>query len=319
MKKFCVKMVLFLLLLGVSVTGLLVLSAREPFRSVVATITKSTQYGQGYNEGPSEIIPYINKVQQQDGYTKLILGDSVSFRLFSELQEDNPEYCIASSNRAITMSGQYILASEFLESHPEATDIYLTVIEDSLATTYETGYGYQYAVIPFVLTDTIDNLDEETMDEMGHVYGHFFMKKKVVQLVSDSPLNRKLYLNILNKVAPSTSGLTFPNVTNVYIVKLHSLCEEKGVTLHLIPLPVMDTQERHDMETVLRKEYEKTPMAEIYPDYFDQFIYYPPEKFSDNVHVAGTREELNDMIREIQQKTNTMEDLVLEEGDENAF
>ncbi len=65
------------------------------------------------------------------------------------------------------MSGQYILVEEFLKHHPQATDVYLSVIEDSLITDYETGYGYQYGVMPFAETDTLKLLDPETREADG--------------------------------------------------------------------------------------------------------------------------------------------------------
>lgn len=56
----------------------------------------------------------------------------------------------------------------------------------------------------------------------------------------------------------------------------------------------------------------KTELADCFPDYFDQITYYPEERFSDNVHPVGTREELNEMIRAMQRKSGCMQDLVLE-------
>ena len=306
------KILLFLLLLcGLCILTLLA-SAKEPMKGLLAELTRSTDYGAGYNQGASEIIPTIEKVQKEDAYTKLLIGDSVCFRLFSELQDLNTQYLIAGTNRGVTMSGQYILVEEFLKHHPQATDVYLSVIEDSLITDYETGYGYQYGVMPFAETDTLKLLDPETRKQMAHVYGGLFSKERIVWLIEDSPLNKKLYYNLLDKLNPTYSKLTFPDVTIRYLVKMKTLCEENGVQFHLLAEPLKDIEQRHEIEKTLRAEYEKTELADCFPDYFDQITYYPEERFSDNVHPVGTREELNEMIRAMQRKSGCMQDLVLE-------
>lgn len=201
---------------------------------------------------------------------------------------------------------------EFLKHHPQATDVYLSVIEDSLITDYETGYGYQYGVMPFAETDTLKLLDPETRKQMAHVYGGLFIKERIVWLIEDSPLNKKLYYNLLDKLNPTYSKLTFPDVTIRYLVKMKTLCEENGVQFHLLAEPLKDIEQRHKIEKTLRAEYEKTELADCFPDYFDQITYYPEERFSDNVHPVGTREELNEMIRAMQRKSGCMQDLVLE-------
>lgn len=56
------KILLFLLLLcGLCILTLLA-SAKEPMKGLLAELTRSTDYGAGYNQGASEIIPTIEKV-----------------------------------------------------------------------------------------------------------------------------------------------------------------------------------------------------------------------------------------------------------------
>lgn len=312
MKKLVLKTLLFSVLLSLVLVGVLILSAKEPYKKLISVATNSTEYGSGYNQGACEIIPYIYKVQTKDAYTKLILGDSVCFRMFSELQDLNKDYCIAGTNRGVTMAGQYILAEQFLENHPDATEIYLVVIEDSLLTDFETGYGYQYAVMPFIETDTFTGIEADTLHDLKSVYGSFFLNKEMVMLIEHSDLNKKLYYNLLNKVNPKFSTLEIPDVSITYIEKMYRLCEEKGVTLYLVPEPLKDVEERRELEAQIRTSYETSPLYELFPDYFEQLQYLPPDMFADNVHIAGTREELNDVIRIMQKNSNCMKDLILE-------
>lgn len=312
MYKFFLKTCLIGLFLSACTVALLSLSTNEKAEPYITTITGSTEYGKGYNMGPSEIIPYIDKVSVKDNTTSLILGDSVCFRMFSELQDYNPNFCIAGSNRAITLSGQYILLNLYLEAHPDATDVYLILLEDSLITTYETGYGYQYAVMPFLMTDTLDLLDKETITQLKRTYGHFMISQDSAQFINDSPFGKKLYLNLINKIAPVSSEYEIPDVVERYLVKMVTLCEENDVSLHLLASPLADTPERREIEPLMTSLYEDSVLYSYFPDYFNQLEYYPSEYFSDGVHPDVDRALLNEMIEQMEQNADCMYDLVLD-------
>lgn len=299
-------------LFSVCIIAFFALSAVEPFRTPIAKLTQSESYLIGFNQGAKEIIPTITEVQKEDQTTKLILGDSVCFRLFSELQPYNQKYKIAPTNRGLTMSGQYILAREYLNSHPKATDIYVILVQDSLITDYETGYGYQYGVMPFLLTDTFGGLDQETYKAMGSVYGKWMLHKSSANFIENSPLGKKLYLSLINKYFPRFSTLEIPDVTERYIEKLFLLCERENVKLHLLPVPHKEMKERRELEKEIIKSYNESKLSNYFPKYFQQIEYYPPERFSDHVHMIGTREELNEVIRTMQKETGELEDLMLE-------
>lgn len=311
MRKFLGKCLLLALFLLTLTLFMLKFSTHETLGPVIAKLTGSTEYLEGYNQGPIEILPYIDKVRTKDSSTKLILGDSVCFRMFSELQDLNPDYCIAGSNRGVTMSGQYILLHEYLKNHKDATDVYLILIEDSLLTTYETGYGYQYAVMPFVMTKNIDLLDEQSISDMKHTYGGFMLRRKSVFFINESAFGKKMYLNLLNKLKPVTSTYDIPDVANRYIPKMHELCDKNNVTLHLIASPLTDTKERHEIEPILRKNYENSEIYKYFPNYFDQIHYYDASEFSDGVHPSVSRERLDEMIRDMKEASDALSDLTL--------
>ena len=161
-------------------------------------ITNSREYDrQEVNGGPFEIIPFIERAQQDSTHTKLILGDSVTRKVFNSLQNSNEDYLILGTNQAITMTGQYLLAEEFIKSHDEVSDIYIVFIPGSFATGFTYTYGYQYAVMPFVETDIFSNLDADTVLLAEETYGSLLLKKRVVEMVDYSQMNRKIVLNLL--------------------------------------------------------------------------------------------------------------------------
>lgn len=297
MKKFYLNAVLFFSLFLVTLMFFDYLSIAEKSRSIIAEWTNSTSFITG-SVGPDEIKPYIIKAQTPDDSTKLIIGDSVCRQMFSGLQEYNSDFTIIGSNGAITMAGQYILAKEYLDSHSEVSDIFLIVLPESLGRTFDTKLGYQYVVMPFAETDTLKDLDRDTIEIMQSVYGNAFMNPQVVYAIDRSGVNRKLYLNLLEEYA---SGHVLKNhfeLADQYVYKIYELCQERGVTFHMYPCPVSETKKEYvDNLTV---EYESSKIFEINPYFLESVYYYPSEQSADGTHFSGdyaNRECYNEKIR----------------------
>ncbi len=277
---FCKKVLCFGLILFVLVILLDLCSMSGPGRGILAALTGSSEYI-SVNTGADEIRPYIEKVQTEDGSKILILGDSVCRQLMLGLTFPE-EVCAVGSNAAITPAGQYILAKEYIDAHPQATDIYLFLLPSSLTQTFDTGYGYQYAVMPFAETGTINDLDPETIRIMEVVYGKLFMQPKIVRMIDRSGPNRKLYLNLLKKRTDGYKPENELETAEIYIRKIREYCDKNGVTLHLNPCPVSEEKKKYT-EKILDK-YKKSPLYEDFPSYCDAVRYFPAEEFSDGTH-----------------------------------
>lgn len=311
MKKLFIKGCIVCILCVCFVTGLLYLSVKQPYRDIIASVTASQAYAAKL-DASGEVVAYIKKAQQNDHSTKLIVGDSVCNSLFGELEELNPDYTILGCNKGITMAGQYILTRRYLDTHEHATDVYLIVITNSLITGFDTEFGYQYAVVPFVKTGTISLLEDHTVEEMKQLYLAPFLHERVIDAVERSPLIKKLYLNLEKEIRPTKLTLAFPDVTIEYIQKMYELCKERGVSMYLIPPPLADTKERREVEEVLKAEYEDSPLYQLFPDYYDHYLYYPAELFPDGIHPNVDRSVKNEMVRAMTQKMEQPWDLQLE-------
>lgn len=291
MKKFFLKILVFgVIYIGV-LGGFLFLSANERFKIPIAELTQSSEYIYD-NFGPNEIIPYIERVQEQNGYTKLILGDSVCNQIFERYYGMDDTYCICGTNQAVSIAGQYILAEEFIKNHEKVTDIYLVIIMDSLTTTFSAQLGYQYAVMPFVETDTIGNLEQDTRKEISNMYGGIFCTKPVVETIHKSPLCMKLYLNLLTKkndMFPRNGQGIISDVSYYYLEEIKALCEKEGIRFHLIPGPHADSEDQHiRVEWILNEVEEKGDRLGL-KVYLDQIVYYPEELFRDRIHFDGDK------------------------------
>lgn len=288
MKKFGIKLTLFTIIEGLLVLICLCFSAYEPFKTTFARITDSEIYG-GANNGTREIIPYIEKVQTPNGYTKLIVGDSVCGQVYNRFQKYNDDYCICGTNQALTMAGQYLLINSFLENNENVTDVYLIIISDSLKSDFNVQLSYQYMVIPFTQKGELRNLEEETQIEIEKKFGSFFCKPEIVNLIDKSPLNRKIYLNFLNfkskiwSVEEDYEGI-ISDTAYVYLEKIIKLCEQKDVEFHLIPGPHADRKEQHEQVKQMKQEITGTIYANIIGEYLSEIEYYSVDLFRDSVH-----------------------------------
>ena len=77
-------------------------------------------------------------------------------------------------------------------------------------------------------------------------------------MVEASPLIKKMYLNVEKEWKPTILTLSFPDVTVRYIKKMHELCQKRGVKMHFISPPLAESDERKEVEAVLKEEYEKS-------------------------------------------------------------
>ncbi len=303
MVKLIRKSLLLCVILGVILLLFFVLSAKDSYREKVALWTMSGEYpaGKGETEG------YIAHVREQNSDTKLILGDSVCNQMFNHLQEYNDDYCIVGNNRGLTMVGQYLLLNEFLKAHENVTDVYVIVGLDALESKIDITYGYQYVVVPFTRIGALNNLEKETIDEMSDLFGAWALQPEVAKIIGDSNPARKLYLNYLKEKYEEETPThaeygELSDTTILYLTKMHEMCEERNITLHLLPDPLADNDLRHEQKQLLQAEFERTGLDQYFPDYFSLIHFYSEKQFVDGVHFGegyDTQEQFNEKIQEI--------------------
>lgn len=294
MKKILLKGILFCAAILFICTYLLKLSAQEPTRARIAKWTKSTDYS-----ADSGMLPFFDRARLQDGTTLLVMGDSVCRQMFNGLEEFNPNTSILATNAALMITGQYVLAEEYLQSHPDATDIFLVMHPLTMIRTFDMEWSYRYSVMTCVETDTLQYLDEDTIDVLKGVYGGFFLNKKVVQMIEASPVCRKLALTYLNSNRDSYVQSSSFEIADKYVKKLYDLCQEKNVDLHLYASP--STEAYREQIEGLAEEYQLTWMYSQYPDYINDILFYPSEWSEDLSHFSGEYAE-RDCLNQIMEQ-----------------
>ena len=299
MKKLIGKGLVFLVAVFFICMGLLYLSAKEPARTVLARWTGSEAF-----MDTNEMLPYFQRAKEPEDTTKLILGDSICRQMFAELEPYNDDTDILATNAALMMTGQYLLAEEYVENHPETTDIFLVMHPMTLTRTIDTEWSYRYALMTYVETDTFSKLDPNTINAYRQVFGDFLVKKEVVGAIEESPILRKLALSYINTNKENYVQDNSFELADQYVKKLYDLCKEREINFHFYSSPV--TEYYYTDISALRVEYEGTWMSSQFPDYLNDIYYYPSEWAEDLSHFSGeyaTREKLNEMISKVYGET----------------
>ena len=298
MKKWIIRLITAFLLVLLIVSGAVYLAAEhESYRNAFAKDTDSTGYTRATVE---EIMPYIQEAQTGDDHTKLIVGDSVCHQMFNRFHDKNKEYSAIGSNDAITMAGQFLLVKEYLNTHPDTTDVYLVLRSLGGNGFTNLTWTYGYLVIPFTETDLIRNLDDNTITDLNNIFGKFFMKKRVVTDIDNSPMLKKLFINHLKPNEYDNVGLGIQ-----YLAKMEDVCSQQGVQLHFIHAPVSEAckSEVSDEKAKALAEVKLANIRELIDDYYDSVLYYPAEYFRDGVHFSdkhGSDDDIAEYIAKMQ-------------------
>lgn len=309
MKTFLMRTAAFALAALALFATLLIFSDKEPLRTVLTELTDSTEYA---TSASAEIMPHIANMQKSDGATKVILGDSVCWQIFDPFNLCNTDYRIDGTNRAVTLAGQYLLAQQFLQFHPEATDVYLVLIPESFSAGADEDYAYQYLVAPFAQAGLLENLDATTQSELRAAYGGVFLRPGLARWFESSPLGKKLYLNSLP--APKTEKGALVPLAVRSLQALADLCAARGVALHLLCAPLPDTENSRAALANLEQAFRDEGLYDTYSSYFTQVCWYDSALFGgDGVHFDSARADqafFTEVLTAMQQQTGLLEGLV---------
>lgn len=295
MMKLIRKMILFL---GISLAMVFVLeylSINDETKEYIAVLTNSLDYS-GDENGTADIVTIIKSAKTADDTNVLVIGDSIARQMFADLQGDGSEVQIDCANAAINISGQYMLAVTWLDSHPGATDVWMFAHPLTLDRGYDLQLGYAYAVMPFAIEGVLNELDDVTLDQMASVYGRFALNSKVATIINGSPMNRKLFFSYIRMFNEEYVQANAYEIASLYILKLKDLCEERGVSFHFYSSPSTEYYREKIEDT--RSDYEKSSLYEVYPDYLNSIYYFPTEWSNDSTHFGGeyASRETYDMV-----------------------
>ncbi len=284
MKKLFLKLTILLLAVCAFLGIIEYFSLNPGTKETVALLTNSDDFLE-LTKGNTDIRGIILSTRADDGTTVLVIGDSISRQMFSQFAEDMPKVHIACANAAINITGQYMLAMEYLDTHPATTDVWLYAHPLTITATFNLNTGYVYGVIPFAQEGSLRYLDDEMMDKMASVYGRWTMSERVASLINDSPVNSKFFFSYLNLHRSEYEQANAYEISSEMILKLREVCEERGIRFHFYSSPSTEFYREKIEET--REDYMASPLYELYPDYLDGIYYFPSEWSDDLTHFGA--------------------------------
>lgn len=255
----------------------------------------------------------LRLVQERNGYTKLIVGDSVGAGILNSLQGINDEYCLASSNRGLTMKGYYYLLELFYETHPKMTDVYVIIRPQTMRVAINTQDSYTCLIMPLYQTGNIDLIQDCDRIEINELFGETFVSGLGAKLVNWSALSRKIYLNKLYEHKPMTTGVRecFSPMALDTILEMRQFCKDKNINLHFISAPLILEDGEYDFSRG-DELAEKYHIEDIWEQMKETITYYPRECFRDAIHLSAEfLEENRDLVIEgWVEKSSELEDFV---------
>lgn len=260
------------------------------------------QYYRGEDSEPvfgPELYYALDCAEEQNEYTGVIIGDSVARLIFApSYQEETDTTCYLATNQAITVLGNYILLSRYLENNPQTEEVIYIVRPQSLANPLWYNFSFQYFIVPFYNETYKAYIDEETRSYIEDRFGKIYATNDIIKsFIVNSSYYMDVYLNnILEQQLEVRDEKHLSRLTIKYLPMMKELCEEYGASFTVLAAPLPDTEENHDWQEFSR-QIEEEGLSDILGDYLQGIGYYDEDCFSDEAHF--TEEFLAENRREI--------------------
>lgn len=270
--KFIVSVVVFVLLVGVSLGGYF-----------------AVQYVRGKNSPSSfgpELYYALDLAEEKTEYTKVIIGDSVARLIFApDYQEETDTTCYLATNQAITVLGNYILLSRYLENNPQTEEVYYIVRPQSLANPLWFNFSFQYFIVPFYNDTYKQYIDVDTRKYIEDRFGKLYATNDIVKsFIENNAYYMDVYLNnVLEQQLEVRDEKHLSDLTIKYLPKIKELCDSHGVKLKVMAAPLPDTEDNRDW-VEFEQQIVDNGLSDLLGDYIDGIDYYPEEAFGDEAH-----------------------------------
>lgn len=307
MLKFILRLFAVLAVTGTLSFGLVLLSARPAARDFFTELTLAEEFDGDVLE---EAMDHLASVRSEPSADKVILGDSVCWQVFTPFQDSNPDYRVDGFNASATMAGQYLLARAYLESHPEAQEVYLFMTPKSMYQGFANHMAYIYMAQPFGRAGLLEQLDQKTRQELRRCYGPFITPLGL-RLGEESGLVNKLTMNWLEQGTGYTREQSIA-LSLRCLEEISALCQAQGVSFHFLSTVRPDLEEQHEAMDGLEADFRAAGLYEKYQDYFQTAVWYDPAYAgADGVHIAfeqATVDLMSELVERIRQQTGLLED-----------
>lgn len=234
-----------------------------------------------------EVYEAIDKAERNEGYTILILGDSVARQIFDPVyQDESSSICYMATNQAIMTVGNYILLSEFLSNNPQLEEVYYVARPDSIQSDMNFIFTYSYFVTPLYIEPFRIYLSGDTQKKVEELYGKKFSENGFLKwMLSKYPKLLDSYLKMCNNrqklVMLNKNKEQKSNMAYVYLKNMEELCEKNNIKFHMLASPLPNNIKKYDIEQELSNF-----SGDIQNEYMESLVTVDESEFRDGVHLT---------------------------------
>lgn len=237
----------------------------------------------------SEVYEALERAGRNEGYTKLVLGDSVARQIFApQYQEEDDETCYLATNQAIMTAGNYILLERFIENNPQLEEVYYIARPDSLMSEVNFVYTYSYFVTPLYREPLTQCLEAGTKEDIDFMFGRLFAQHEFPKwLLGRYPKLLDLYQNTCrNLVQIRKHEYKGTDMPLVYIQKMKAICDEHHIVLHILSSPLPNGFEYDAGQ--MKQRFVSCGAEKIFEEFEKSIIYVDEENFVDGIHMEDS-------------------------------
>lgn len=249
-----------------------------------------------------EVYDAVDKAGVNEGYTGLVLGDSVARQIFSpKYQEESGDICYLATNQAVTTIGNFVLLESFIENNPQLEDVYYVARPDSIMGNPNFIYTYSYFVTPLYREPFVQYLEPETREELETIFGSLCAREEFPKwMLAKYPKLLDIYQNTRRNIWEFRrwkDGGEETDMAALYLSKMKEACEERGIKFHLLAAPVPRNYQYSLEEMESRLDF--AGKDKLLQQYKDSIIYVEEDELVDGIHMSDSfLEENREKIKE---------------------
>lgn len=247
------------------------------------------KYTGGSRNVASEVYDALERAGMNEGYRKLVLGDSVARQIFApQFQEEDDELCYLATNQAIMTAGNYILLERFIENNPQLEEVYYIARPDSLFSEINFVYTYSYFITPLYREPYIQWLETDTRDDIEYAFGSFFTNHEFPKwLLGRYPKLLDLYQNTSkNMLGIRGNGYDGQEMPVIYIRKMKEICDENHIRLHILSSPLPEDYQYDALQ--MKERLSAYALGELCEEFEESIIYVDVVNFVDGIHMKDS-------------------------------
>lgn len=224
--------------------------------------------------------------------TTLILGDSTGE--IYDRTPSNDSICIARTNRAITLTGQYLLLKKFIANsqNQNKLKVFLILHPKGLQASLNDQYSFNYFYQPFFWDIVKGEIPLEISKQIPDFnwIRRCLLALPILRVIDFNPIHAhrmKKPKNLSTQNYLEGLKAELPSFTKTTISAMHLLCEEHNIHLQILP-PILKEDWRHVPLADFKKPFENCGLLNEISRYDKSIQYLPNSQFRDGIHLKET-------------------------------